>query len=54
MRHACDLDLMDLIRLVMFYLKEKETSAGSKQSCNVENRHFYKKLYFNPGLFDES
>ena len=31
-------------------LKNYESEFGTKQSCSYEVRHFYKKLYLNPGL----
>ena len=35
---------------VSHQLKSYESEFGTKQSCSYENRHFYKKLYLNPGL----
>jgi hypothetical protein len=38
----------------MHYLKDMESEQGYKQSCVYEDRHLYKKVYFNPGLYDEN
>ena len=40
-----------MLDLVALDLKQNFTSeTGAKQSFNYDVRHFYKKLYFNPGL----
>ena len=31
-----------------------ESECGTKQSSLYEVRHFYKKLYFNPGICEDS
>ena len=31
-----------------------ESECGTKQSSLYEVRHFYKKLYFNPGITEDS
>ncbi len=36
--------------LVSYRLKEYKTPEGFQQSCNMDLRHLYKKVYFNPGL----
>lgn len=51
MEHAKDMDLRDLLDEAAFILKSYESEAGTKQSFSYEVRHFYKKLYFNPGHF---
>ena len=36
-------------------MRNYESEFGTKQSCSYEVRHFYKKLFFNPGIyFDEN
>ena len=69
MKHACDMDLRDMLDETARMLGGYETEAGTKQSFGYEVqltskylhvsshlanlpqvRHFYKKLYFNPGL----
>ena len=35
---------------VSHQLKNYESEFGTKQSCSYEVRHFYKKLFLNPGL----
>jgi len=47
---ACDTDIRDMLDLVAEDLKDNYISdIGTKQSCNYDVRHFYRKLYFNPG-----
>ena len=51
MEHAHNTNLRDMLDLVALDLKQNFTSeTGTKQSFNYDVRHFYKKLYFNPGL----
>ena len=51
MEHAHNTNLRDMLDLVALDLKQNFTSeTGAKQSFNYDVRHFYKKLYFNPGL----
>jgi len=47
---ACDTDLRDMLDEVGRRLTSYETDVGTKQSFSYEVRHFYKKLYFNPGM----
>jgi len=49
MNHAKDTSLRDMLDLVGLELKEYESENGRKQSFSYDVRHFYKKLYFNPG-----
>ena len=36
-------------------MRNYESEFGTKQSCSYEVRHFYKKLFFNPGIcFDQN
>ena len=52
MEHAHNTNLRDMLDLVALDLKQNFTSeTGAKQSFNYDVRHFYKKLYFNPGHF---
>ena len=32
-------------------MRNYESEFGTKQSCSYEVRHFYKKLFFNPGIY---
>ncbi len=50
MNHACDLELIDLLRMTSEYLSRFTNEYQEKQTCNVEMRHLYKRIYFNPGL----
>ena len=50
MNHACDMDLREMLDEVARRLRGYESESGTKQSCSYENRHFYNKLYFNPGI----
>jgi hypothetical protein len=47
MNHAHDRKLMDLLseRLSQF-----TNEMGDNQTCNIEMRDLYKRIYFNPGL----
>merc|ERR1711915_795759 len=42
--------LRDLLDEVGLILSKYESAMGTKQSFNYDVRHFYKKLYFNPGI----
>ena len=44
----------DLLDLVGQSMREYETVNEEKQSCSYEVIHFFKKLFFNPGLYLES
>lgn len=48
---AADTDIRDMLDEVSERLTTYESEAGTVQSCTLENRHFVKKLYFNPGLY---
>ncbi len=50
MNRAFELDLREMLDEVARRLKNYESENGTKQSCSYESRHFYNKLYFNPGL----
>ncbi len=44
-----------MLDLVGQNMRKYESKDGEKQSCSYEVIHFYKKLFFNPGLYrDES
>ena len=45
-----EMDLREMLDEVARRLKNYESENGFKQSCSYENRHFYNKLYFNPGI----
>lgn len=49
MNHAHDRELIDLLRMTSQRLSQFETDQQEKQTCNIEMRHLYKRLYFNPG-----
>jgi len=53
MEHAADTDIRDMLDEVAERLTRYESEVGTKQSFSYEVRHFYKKLYFNPGLYQE-
>ena len=50
MSHAHDTELVDLLRMTSERLSQFTNDSGEKQTCNVEMRHLYKRIYFNPGL----
>merc|ERR1711963_951111 len=50
MTHAHDTELVDLLRMTSERLSHFTNEQGEKQTCNVEMRHLYKRIYFNPGL----
>merc|ERR1719233_1172247 len=50
MDHAKDMNLRDMLDEVGLVLSRYESEMGTKQSFNYDVRHFYKKLYFNPGI----
>lgn len=50
MNHSHDTELVDLLRMTSERLSHFTNEQGEKQTCNVEMRHLYKRIYFNPGL----
>merc|ERR1719234_1280585 len=50
MTHSHDTELVDLLRMTSERLSHFTNEQGEKQTCNVEMRHLYKRIYFNPGL----
>ena len=51
MEYANQHELIDLLRITSDYLSlfgEEIDSKLAKQTCNVEMRHLYKKVYFKP------
>jgi len=50
MNHSHDTELVDLLRMTSERLSQFTNEQGEKQTCNVEMRHLYKRIYFNPGL----
>lgn len=50
MNRACEMDLREMLDEVARRLKGYESEGGTKQSCSYESRHFYYKLFFNPGI----
>jgi len=53
MDRACELEIREMLDQVAKRLKGYETERGTKQSFAYEVIHFYKKLYFNPGLYNQ-
>ena len=49
MSHAHDTELVDLLRMTSERLSQFTNEMGEKQTCNIEMRHLYKRIYFNPG-----
>ncbi len=49
MNHAHEMDLMDLLMVTSQVLSKRTTEANDSQTCNVELRHIYKRVFFNPG-----
>lgn len=54
MNHAHDTEIIDLLRMTSSHLSKFSNAKGEKQTCNVELRHLYKKLYFKPGFQDRN
>lgn len=50
MNHAHDREIIDLLRMTSQRLSHFTNEYNEKQTCNVEMRHLYKRIYFNPGL----
>jgi hypothetical protein len=51
MDKCCDHELHELLSMVGQRMRQFESRpTGNKQSFSYEVIHFYKKLYFNPGL----
>jgi len=50
MKQSCDTNLRDMLDEVARLLKKYQTEMGAKQSFKYEVIHFYKKLFFHPGL----
>ena len=50
MNHSHEKELIDLLRMTSDYLSKFTNAYGDKQTCNVEMRHLYKRIYFNPGV----
>jgi uncharacterized protein with von Willebrand factor type A (vWA) domain len=51
--HAHDKELIDLLRMTSERLSQFTNELSEKQTCNVEMRHLYKRIYFNPGFFEK-
>lgn len=49
MNHAFERELIDLLRMTSEYLSKFTNDQSEKQTCNIEMRHLYKRIYFNPG-----
>ena len=47
---AHDREIIDLLRMTSQRLSHFTNEYNEKQTCNVEMRHLYKRIYFNPGL----
>ena len=54
MNHAGEHELIDLLRMTSERLSGFKSEDGEKQTCNIEMRHLYKKIYFQPGIFDDA
>ena len=54
MEHAHNMDLRDMLDMVSDKLRGPKYTdeEGNKQIFESANRHFRKKLYFNPGLYE--
>ena len=51
-KHAHDKELIDLLRMTSQRLSEFTNDENEKQTCNIELRHLYKRIYFNPSSFE--
>ena len=47
---AATTDIRDMLDKVSLEMSSYISECGTKQTCSYEVRHFYKKLYFNPGI----
>ena len=47
--HAHKEELIDLLRMTSDTLSKFTNEHGKKQTCNIEMRHLYKKIYFQSG-----
>ena len=50
MTHAATTDIRDMLDQVSVEMSSYVSEIGTKQACSYEVRHFYKKLFFNPGI----
>ena len=53
MNYSSEMDLREMLDEVARRLRSYESEQGFKQSCSYESRHFYNKLFFNPGIVKE-
>ena len=51
MDHAHDTDIREMLDEVSSRMRYFESEGQTKQSCSYEVRHFYNKLFFNPGIY---
>ena len=47
---AATMDIRDMLDQVSAEMRSYVSENGMKQTCSYEVRHFYKKLYLNPGI----
>lgn len=52
--HAHEKELVDLLRMTSQRLSQFTNEFREKQTCNIEMRHLYKRIYFNPVPLGES
>lgn len=50
MAYAATTDIRDMLDKVSMEMSTYTSESGTKQTCSYEVRHFYKKLFFNPGI----
>ena len=50
MRCAATMDIRDMLDKVSMEMRNYEDENGMKQTCSYEVRHFYRKVYLNPGI----
>ena len=50
MTYSATTDIRDMLDKVSLEMSTYISELGMKQSCSYEVRHFYKKLFFNPGI----
>ena len=50
--HAAEHELIDLLRMTSERLSAFKSELGEKQTCNIEMRHLYRKIHFQPGIFE--
>ena len=54
MKHACDMEIREMMDAICRKMGEYESQFGTIQTCSYEVRGCFNKLYFNPGFNSSS